>query len=245
MTNPLRRVLLLWPAAAGLAAAAPARAETARGSGRVVEQSRALPAFEAVAVEASFDVEVAVGPQAARVVVDDNLQALLEAVVENDGGRATLHLRWKRGTTVSTAAMPRVHLTLPRLTALALAGAGRVRSQPLSAAALQVSVAGAGKVVFDTLTADDLAVTVAGSGDVTASGRASRLTVAISGSGDVRLGSLAAADVAVRISGSGDATVHADRTLAVSIAGSGSVVHGGSAQPTTSVAGSGSVRRRG
>lgn len=221
-------------------------ADTVRGSGRVVEESRKLPDFEAVAVAAELDVVVSQSAQGSvRVLADDNLQSLLETVVELHRGKPTLQLRWKRGTAVETRTLPRVQIALPRLSALSIAGGGSVRLERWSTPALQLSIAGSGRIVLAALDSEQLDVRVAGSGEVRGAGRVARLAIGISGSGDVKLGDLTAADVSIKIAGSGDAAVNARKTLAVSIAGHGEVVYTGNAEPTTSIAGSGSVKKKG
>jgi len=223
----------------------PLAGQAATGSGRAVTETRALPAFEAIALAGSIDLRVRQGtPQSVQVSADDNLLPLLETAVETTNQGATLRIGWKRGETVSTRSRVTVDVVVPRLVALSGAGSGDIVAESFETPALQVSLSGSGDVRLPGLRAGELAVRIAGSGDVSGSGQASKLTIGIAGSGDVKLAELPAEEVTVKIAGSGDAEVHARRTLDVSIAGSGDVGYRGEAAVRSSVAGSGSITKR-
>ncbi|MFN3565224.1 MAG: head GIN domain-containing protein [Burkholderiaceae bacterium] len=213
--------------------------ERVAGSGRIVEESRALAGFGALKVAGGVDVELrASGRETVTVRADDNIVPLIETRV--DGG--TLVIGTPRGVSFRTQRRPRVVVEFVRLGALTVAGTGDVRADRVRGDTFAVSVAGSGDVRIDALDVDSLGVVLAGSGDFTAAGRADEQGFRIRGSGDVRARDLVGRSVKVSIAGSGDAHVHATEELEVAIAGSGDVVYRGTPRITKSIAGSGSVR---
>ncbi len=247
MTTTLaRRRLLALPMLGALLLLQPAaQAATVTGSGRQATESRTLPEFQAIRLGGSMDLQVRQGPvQSVQLQADDNLLPLLETVVENTADGATLKVRWKDGQSLSTRSKVVVSVVLPRLNAIAAAGAGDVRVDAFNTPALKLSLAGSGDVKLNGLGTEDLQLSLSGSGDVAGTGKATRLKVQLAGSGDVQLAELQADEVRISIAGSGDAAVNAQKTLDVSIAGSGDVSYTGNPAVRSKVAGSGSVTRR-
>jgi hypothetical protein len=213
--------------------------ERVTGSGRILDESRALAGFTALKVTGAIDVELrAAGRESVTVRADDNVAPLIETRVEG----STLVIGVARGASFRTRRTPRVLVEFVRLGELTVAGSGDVRADRVRGDTFAVSIAGSGDVRIDALDVDSLGVVLAGSGDFTAAGRADEQGYRIRGSGDVRASELVGRSVKVSIAGSGDALVHATEALEVVIAGSGDVVYRGAPKITKSVAGSGSVR---
>jgi hypothetical protein len=209
------------------------------GSGRIVEESRALAGFSALKVSGGVDVELrASARESVTVRADDNVVPLIETRVEG----TTLVIGPARGASFGTRRRPRVLVEFVRLGELTVAGAGDVRADRVRGDILAVSVAGSGDVRIDSLDVNSLGAMLAGSGDFIGAGRADQQGFRIRGSGDVRARDLVGRTVKVSIAGSGDALVHATEELDVAIAGSGDVVYRGAPKVTKSIAGSGSVR---
>ena len=208
------------------------------GSGNVVQESRALPAFTGIVLSGPVDVRLKAGT-ADRVVVhaDDNIAPLIETRVED--GKLVVGV--KAGTSFRTRTRLYAEVTFRELSSLLIRGSGDVRADRVSSPIFETTIRGSGDVVIDALESDAVALSISGSGDFTVGGRAARLGVVIVGSGDVRADRLEAREVAVRIRGSGDARVHAIESLQVDIAGSGDVRYRGDPVVTKKVAGSGDV----
>jgi hypothetical protein len=222
-----------------------AQAASVTGSGRVVNEARQVGPFEAIALRGSIDLVLRQsGREAVEVRADDNLLALIETVVVEQGGVRTLEIRPARHADWSTRSETTVTVDLVKLGALAIAGSGDVRADALKTGTLKLAMSGSGDMQLRQLSADELAVKMAGSGDIEAAGRVGRLTVSAAGSGDVKARALEVDDATVSIAGSGDANLNVRRTLTVSIAGSGDVSYVGDAVVKSSVAGSGTVRKR-
>jgi hypothetical protein len=193
------------------------------GSGHIVSQTRAVPAFSKIQLEGAVDVEVTVGqPQAVTVRIDDNLQDHLRTEVHGDTlvigetGNVSGHHRSGSG--------PMVTIQMPAISTVALSGSGDIDLLGLSE--------------------KSLALSIAGSGDISASGQVDTLDVSIAGSGDARLGKLQAHAAKVDVAGSGDVDVDVTTALEAVVDGSGDIVYHGSPQVTRRVNGSGDVRQK-
>ena len=251
LATTLVGAMALTSALAPLFAPGVAHAASVQGSGKSATETRALDAFEAVALSGAMELVVRQGAQqSVQVQADDNLLPMLETLVEAGRNGNTLKVRWKRegvwgsSNAIQTRSKVLITVVVPKLSAVAVAGSGDVRVETFSTPALQLSLSGSGDARLDGLTTEELGVRVSGSGDVVGKGSATKVKISIAGSGDVRLAELRADDVSVSIAGSGDAAVNAQKALSVSIAGSGDVTYVGDAQVKSSVAGSGSVRRK-
>ena len=215
------------------------------GSGKTATETRALPEFQAIQIDGAMDLQIRQGAQqVVEVQADDNLLPLLETVVEGNDPAATLHVRWKKSTYVSSRSKLLVRVMLPKLSAIGMSGSGDVQLEAFNTPALKLALSGSGNARLKELNTEDLVLSLSGSSDVVGTGKASRLKVSIAGSGNVQLADLQADEVRVSIAGSGDASVNAQKTLDVSVAGSGDVVYTGNATVKSRVAGSGSIRRR-
>ncbi|MGD9555818.1 MAG: head GIN domain-containing protein [Mangrovibacterium sp.] len=137
-----------------------------------------------------------------------------------------------------------VFITVPEVTALAVAGSGDIISDgAIESRILDLTVSGSGKLILNDLQAERVKGAISGSGDMELSGpgKAVDLSVAISGSGNYKGINFVAEDVNVKIAGSGDAFVHAAGSLKVRVAGSGDVSYKGNPLVDQSVLGSGKV----
>jgi len=189
------------------------------GSGHVVSQARQPGGFDAVQTKGAIDLDIIIGAQTAVTVdMDDNLQELIRTEVH--GG--TLVIDSKGSWTADHD--PRVHITVPALSALAMEGSGGA--------------------VLKGLSGGDLALRIAGSGDIDADGRIASLDVLVNGSGDAKLGTLQADSARVRVNGSGDVTVNVAQSLEASVYGSGDIRYRGNARVSSHIYGSGSVEKK-
>lgn len=229
----------------GLVTTVVAQARTI-GSDRPQQESRPLVDIVAIAVAGPIDVSVRQAAQPAlSLTADDNLLPLVETVVEPGRHGPTLHIRLRRGASVSTRQPMRAVVDVVQLQALTTAGSGHLLVDGLKSPRLVLKLAGSSEARLDGLGVDRLEVGIAGSGTVRATGTAGHLKLSIAGSGDADLKGLTADEVKVSVAGSGDADVTAQKSLSVSVAGSGDVTYGGAVGTVSqSIAGSGKVRRR-
>jgi len=134
-----------------------------------------------------------------------------------------------------------VHVTLPRLTKVTLAGSGTIDAQSLVGDA-EVTVAGSGAVKTAKVTAESLDVTIAGSGSYTAAGTAKSLDLDVAGSGNSKMAGLKVGSADVSVAGSGSASFASDGKVDANIVGSGDITVIGNATCTVSSNGSGKLR---
>lgn len=220
--------------------------ERITGNGDIATEARDTGAFDGISVSGGFNVVVRQGTgHKVEVKADRNLLAVIETRVVDGGKGRTLQIEPKKGTNIQTSTTPSFVIELPSLRAIAVAGSGTVKVEPMKTGSVDAAIAGSGDIRFANLEADKLAMKVSGSGDIVAAGRCAQASVSIAGSGDVKAADLVAEEVKVSIAGSGDAVVNATRKLNVSIAGSGDVKYAGSPEISSSIAGSGKVRRIG
>ncbi|MGI9375355.1 MAG: head GIN domain-containing protein [Tsuneonella suprasediminis] len=172
-------------------------------------------------IEVSGDAKAA---EAVRFTIDDEALGIMRE--KNSGeklGKAT------------------VHVTLPRLTKVVLAGSGTIDAQNLVGDA-EVTVAGSGSVKTAKVAAESLDVTIAGSGSYTAAGTAKSLDLSVAGSGNSNMAGLKVDSADVTVAGSGSASFASDGKVDASIMGSGDVTVTGNATCTVSSNGSGKLR---
>lgn len=135
--------ILAAAAAALVALAAPAGAETVTGSGRPATQSREAKGFNGVELAIPGKMEIVQGDkEGVTLTADDNLLTEIETVVERDA----LRIRFRRGVNARTHAPIRVTLHAKSLESIALAGSGGVTLWAKQS--LDVSVAGSGDVRY-------------------------------------------------------------------------------------------------
>jgi hypothetical protein len=213
------------------------------GSGRIIEDPRALSGFTAVRSNAPVDVRLkASDRESVTVRIDDNLAHFIETRVV-PGEVPALEIGIKPGAAFRTQKRPAVLVEFKALNELVLRGSGDIRADRLKSDQLAVSIVGSGDVRIDQMEVGTLGVSITGSGDFNASGRADQQAYRIAGSGDVESAGLAGRIVKVAIAGSGDAAVNASEELEATVNGSGDVRYRGSPKIVQRVAGSGGVRK--
>ncbi len=216
-----------------------------RGSGVIVSETRAVPAFDGVKIDYPAVVTIRQGdtPSVA-VEADDNLLPQLNTrVVDGTLQIEAAGIDWSRRVTPSREV--RINLTVKDLGRIDLSSAGSVQVDGLNAVALNVSVSGAGSVTLSHLTAQSLTIDLSGAGSVAADGTAQSINLNLSGLGSFDGGGLEAQNGKIDISGLGSATVWVKLGLTADISGTGSVSYYGSPQVTKDVSGLGSVRKLG
>lgn len=210
------------------------------GSGNMTTQTHPVSGFTSVRIRAPFTVEARASErERVTVRVDDNLQAMVEAKVE-DG---VLVLGLVHGASFTTNTQPVVTVHYIKLAAVAVEGSGDFIANNLRAAdGFNAATSGSGDVCLGGVKVPLLALSVSGSGDVRAIGGADQLSISIAGSGDIVADKLVARTVKVAIAGSGDAKVNAIEALDINIAGSGDVRYVGTPKIKQAIAGSGNVK---
>ena len=213
------------------------------GSGRIVEERRALAGFAAVQLNGPIDVELRASDRdAVTVRSDDNIAPLIDTRVSG-GDIPVLEIGIAPGASFRSSHAPVVIVQFRAISALVMRGSGNVRADRLAADDFAVSMSGSGDAHLESLEARRFAAVLAGSGNLTVAGHAAEQAFKLSGSGDVDAARLEGRGVQVAISGSGDASVNASASLDATVAGSGDVVYRGSPRITQRVRGTGSIQK--
>lgn len=212
-------------------------ADQVKGTGPLVRKAVTVDAFHGVALMGALDVMITKGA-AQRVEVE--AQANIAELVELEVREGICHISTKESYTTSKPFI--VHITLPALDHVEVAGSGDVTSTtPFTMDAMQVKVSGSGDVAL-SVQAGPVQADLSGSGEIKLIGTAKSLDATVKGSGDIKAGNLIVATATTRVTGSGDITVQAG-TLNATITGSGDVKYKGNKPAITSkITGSGSVR---
>ena len=232
--------LVLYSAALGGGAllGAVATRPTVHGSGVVVTEERAVSDVSEVAVSGDALVTIVRGDYTSvSVTADDNV--LPHLATETDGN--TLRLR-SAGSSVRPTTRPEYKVTLPRLDALTVSGAGRATVEKPVGDQLKVKLSGAGTVNLREITYKELSVTTSGAGKVIATGAAPRTQFKLSGAGGIDAAGLRSSFAEVQVSGAGQASVWAAYDLKARVSGAGGVRYKGSPTVEQKVSGAGRVR---
>jgi predicted small secreted protein len=235
------RILLLAIAIAGCVLLGACSANTIRGSGKRISESRPVSGIERLVLAGSGDVILTQGDRESLTVeTDDNLMQYI--TTEVSGG--TLTLGTKEGVNVRPTRL-RFTLTVKDLGSLMVSGSGEITAQRFDTDDLEIQVSGSGDVRVESLAAQSTKVRISGSGSVELDGQVNGQEIVIGGSGKYRGEDLSSETASVKIDGSGDATVWATGSLDARVAGSGTVRYYGDPQTSFSGAGSGRIRRVG
>jgi hypothetical protein len=182
-------------------------------------EARSVPAFHAIELAGTLEVDVTVGkPASVQISGDaDMLGKVLTTVkdgvlvidTDRDLHRRHLHLR----ATVTT----------PDLTAVTLSGTGGMK------------VTGVAN--------ESIALSLPGTGAMTLAGSTGTLRIVVDGTGQIAAKDLAAKAAMVEVSGTGQATLRVTESLIAKVTGTGSIdVHGHPTSVKKSVSGVGSIR---
>lgn len=141
---------------------------------------------------------------------------------------SVLRLSLANGASISTDQPIVYHLTLPRVSSIAVEGAGLVQASSPSGGHVSLQLDGAARARIRNLRATDLTARLSGASSVDLTGSTTTEDVQLSGAGSYTADSFDAADVSVYVTGAGDCKVRADRSLDVTINGLGKVSYAGS-----------------
>jgi hypothetical protein len=227
--KPMNRLLL----SAGLAVLATACTASA------AERSFPATAFQRVAASGSEDVVISTGKVASVVATGpqerlDRLDIRVEGDTLKIGHKSGASMSWGKDDVV-------IHVTMPALLGVKMAGSGDVTADKGSGPAFAVSLAGSGDIRVADIDTQTATFSTAGSGDIRVAGRCTSAKISISGSGDIDAAALKCADVEIGVNGSGDVMAHATRAANIRVSGSGDVRISGGAKCQSRTSGSGSV----
>jgi len=187
----------------------------------LLSQARTVPAFHAISVETTADIDVTIGATA-KVEVSGPADALgkLETTVDKKGTLRIIGPKGPKGTTPTY----KVAITMPVLDAIAIDGISNVHVAKVSTKELAIAVDGAATL------------------DVT--GSLESLALAVSGAAQLQLKNLKTHETALQVSGLASGAMYVDQSLAVSLSGTATIDLYGKPQVSKSVSGTLALRDR-
>ena len=183
-------------------------------------EPRNVPAFRAVDLAGTLEVDVAVGKaQSVQVSGETDLLGKVTTVVKDGVLVIDTERNMKRRHHL------RVSVTVPDLSSVALSGTGELK------------ITGVANESFG--------ISLPGTGQLSVSGTTSSLRVVVDGTGQIAAKDLVAKSAKVEVNGTGSATLKVSDSLEANVTGTGSIdVHGKPARVKKSVSGVGSIHIR-
>jgi len=201
-----------------LALVACSRADT----GPVETEERQVGAFQSIELRGAAEMSVQVGPShSLKITASANTRTKFTSEVQGDKLVLETHNRFfepQLGKVV-------VQVTLPRLDAMVISGAGDVKVADVAS--------------------ENLTLALNGAANVEASGKTANLAASMNGAGNMDLSRLEAGSATVAVNGAGSMDVNATGSLNATVNGVGSINYSGKpAQVTTAINGIGSISPR-
>ncbi|MDJ0275334.1 DUF2807 domain-containing protein [Sphingomonas sp. 2R-10] len=227
-----------WMILATLGLAACGADRSNDGDRRGDARPAALRDFTAVALESSDQVEITRGTGfAVRIEADPAVRDRLD--IRRDGD--TLRIgRKDGGSWTGGDGVARIRVSMPEITAAALAGSGDITIDQASDG-FAGTLGGSGDMTIGQLRGERAALTVAGTGTIAAAGSVRQLALSTAGSGDIDARQVRAGAATVSIAGSGGVAADIDGPVQVTLVGSGSATLGANARCTVNRVGTGDV----
>ena len=183
-------------------------------------EPRNVPAFHAVELAGTMEVDVAVGKgQSVQVSGEADLIGKVTTVVKDGVLMIDTPRDLRRHHHLKVA------VTVPELSAVSLSGTGEMKISGVSS--------------------ERFSIGVSGTGQLSVKGSTGTLHVDVGGTGDVAAKELIAKSASVDVSGTGSATLYVTESVKADVSGTGSIeIHGKPANVKKSVSGVGSIRIR-
>lgn len=221
-------------AAAALLFASPASA---------AEKRFGLTSFEAIEVNADYDIEVTTRAPVGAVATGPQ-DALDRLTVEARDGRLVIGKRLFAGDEKRRAphGAVTIRINAANLRSATMGGAGSLRIDRMKGARVTAGLRGPGQFSVGAIETDRLSVTMIGNGTMTLAGAARQAQITVSGAGLFDAGALIVGELTFDSEGAGDHVLHAVKNAAITARGIGRTVVLGKPVCTVRNVGSGSVQ---
>ncbi len=210
------------------------------GKGTGDSRSFAVADFARITQAGPDDVDVRVG-SGFSVRAEGNEKALAKLRIARDGDMLRIERERGSGLNWNNGGKVKVYVTMPRITALSLTGAGDATIDRIEGASFDGEIAGAGDMSIGTMAVEAATFSIVGAGNLTASGTATTLKASTTGAGDIDASGLTAKSATVDTTGAGNVRAVVDGAAKVSVMGAGDVDLGPKARCTVSKMGPGEV----
>jgi len=215
-------------------------AQSVKGSGNVISESRQAPGFNKIRLEDQGKVVLTQGNQSSlEVTTDDNILPFIETGVKN----GKLIISHEKGKNLRPTKLNYM-ITVKDLEGVSISGSGSINgNEEFNSDRFYADIAGSGDIAIK-VSANHLESNISGSGSIYLSGSTNSYDATITGSGDVDAFELQARDSSVAITGSGNCRISVADKLRAKITGSGDVLYKGYPEIDQTITGSGSVKDR-
>jgi hypothetical protein len=230
---------------------------TIRGSGNVVEESRAVSGITGVNLATLGQLTVEVGDrESLRIEAEDNLMEYIESDVRS----GELKIETQSDIRLDPSRPVNYYLTVTSLDSIRISSSGDIEAPDLESGRFNINVASSGNLKMGNLEADRLTVRISSSGDVAmgvlsadtlevditstgdldiAGGEVKTQNITISSSGKYTAQDLTSEEADVRLSSSGSATIWVTNRLQATLNSSGDVRYRGNPTVDASTSSSG------
>jgi hypothetical protein len=230
--------------------------KTVRGSGNVVEETRAVSGVSGVELATIGTLTIAVGDtESLRIEAEDNLMEYLETEVR-------LSIETQDNIRLDAKRPVNYYLTVTGLDTIEISSSGDIQAPDLEAERFSINISSSGDLEMGDLEADSLTVRISSSGDVTmgvldantlevdisssgnltiASGQVKTQNITISSSGNYTAQDLESDEAVVRFSSSGSATIWVQDYLKANLSSSGDLRYRGNPTVDATTTSSGDV----
>jgi hypothetical protein len=214
-------------------------ARTVRGSGDIVEETRAVSGVTGVELATLGNLTIEVGDtESLRIEAEDNLMEYLETEVR--GGR--LRIGTQEDVNLRATRPVNYYLTVTGLEAIVITSSGDIQAPDLEAERFSITINSSGDLEMGMLNADTLEVDIGSSGDLDiAGGEVKTQNVIISSSGNYTAQDLESTEVEVRLNSSGSATIWVHDHLKAILSSSGDLRYRGDPTLDATTSSSGDV----
>jgi hypothetical protein len=218
---------------------------TVRGSGSVVEETRAVSGVTSVELATLGNLIIDLGDKESfRIEAEDNLMEYLET----DVLAGTLHIKTQDRVRLAPTKPVNYYLTVKSLEDTSISSSGDIQAPDIEAERFSITISSSGNLVIGDLDADELSVRISSSGDVTmgelnadtldvdisssgnltiSGGHVETQNITISSSGNYTAQDLESDEADVWLSSSGSATIWVQERLEASLSSSGNLRYRG------------------
>ncbi len=221
----------------------PGAGKMIRGSGNVVEETRAVSGVTGVELATLGNLTIEVGDtESLRIEAEDNLMEHLETDVLS----GKLRIGTQNDVNLDPKRSVNYYLTVKGLDKIVISSSGDIDAPDLEAAKFSITIASSGDLEMGALNADTLEVDISSSGNLDiAGGQVKTQNITINGSGKYTAQDLESDEAEVDINSSGSATIWVQDNLEANLSSSGDLRYRGNPTVDATTNSSGKVTQIG
>jgi len=199
--------------------------DAVRGSGKVVEETRAVSGVTGVELATLGTLTIELGDtESLRIEAEDNLMEHIKT--EIIGGK--LSIGTQDNVNLDPKRPVKYTLTVTSLDTIVISSSGDILAPDLEAGNLSITIASSGDLEMGVLNADTLEVVISSSGNLDiAGGQVKTQNITINGSGKYTANNLESGEAEVNINSSGSATIWVLDSLKANLGSSGDLRYRG------------------